>query len=245
MKRLFLIIGFLFYSFFGHTQTAARFHSAVKIEFEKTVYMKQMLKENEPGWYDMVKDRIPETVISYFNFTGDTTHSLYEVGREVPKQTDWFSEMGPGNVVYNNYRTKTTISQKPVFEETFLVSDSLLKIKWRLTADSRNIAGFECRKAVGIIDDTIAVFAFYTDEILVNGGPEGIHGLPGMILGLGFPRVHTTWFATRVEVNGLNFSKVKPATKGTKATRVQMLKTIENVMKDKEWGKGLILGFLI
>jgi GLPGLI family protein len=49
--------------------------------------------------------------------------------------------------VYNDYLTGTTISQKPVFEKTFLMQDSLAKIKWRLTPDTRTIAGFECRKA--------------------------------------------------------------------------------------------------
>jgi GLPGLI family protein len=53
------------------------------------------------------------------------------------------------------------------------VEDSLLKIKWKITADTRNIAGFECRKAVGILFDTVAVFAFYTDELMISGGPEG------------------------------------------------------------------------
>jgi hypothetical protein len=29
-------------------------------------------------------------------------------------------------------------------------------------------------QAIGILDDSIAVFAFYTDEIMISGGPEGI-----------------------------------------------------------------------
>ncbi len=91
-----------------------------------------------------------------------------------------------------------------MFEETFLIEDSLLKIKWKLTPDTRTIAGYECRKAVGILSDTITLFTFYTDELMITGGPEGIHGLPGMILGIGIPRLHTTWFATKVEINNIN-----------------------------------------
>ena len=69
-----------------------------------------------------------------------------------------------------------------------LTDDTARKVQWRLSDETRTIAGFECRKAVGIFDDSIAVFAFYTDEILINGGPESINGLPVMILGLGMPR---------------------------------------------------------
>ena len=138
------------------------------------------------------------------------------------------------------------IAQKPVFEETFLVEDSLPKVTWKITADTRNIAGFECRKAVGIIDDSVAVFAFYTDEILVTGGPESLQGLPGMILGLGVPRLHTTWFATRVEVNGVNMGVVKPATKGKKLSRQEMIGQLDDVLKNwGSYGKSLRYNFVI
>ena len=133
-----------------------------------------------------------------------------------------------------DYKKNITISQKPVFEETFLMEDSLLKIKWKLTGDIRTIAGFDCRKAVGILNDSIAVFAFYTDELMVQGGPEGIHGLPGMILGVGIPRLHTTWFATRVEVNGVNLALISPAKKGKKVNRAAMIQSLERVLK--QWG---------
>ena len=136
--------------------------------------------------------------------------------------------------------------QKPVFEETFLVDDSLAKINWKITADTRLIAGFECRKAVGIIHDTIAIFAFYTDELLIQGGPESIHGLPGMILGMGVPRLHTTWFATKVEVANVNMNSVIPATKGKKVNYKTMIESIDKVLKNwGSYGKNMVLNFMI
>lgn len=148
--------------------------------------------------------------------------------------------------MYNDYRTGKTITQKPVFEETFLMEDSLLNIRWKLTADTRTIAGYDCRKAIGFIDDTLAVFAFYTDEILVNGGPEGIHGLPGMILGVGVPRLHATWFATKVEVNGVSASNLAPATKGKKVDRKKMIAGLDDVLKNwGKYGRNMILNFVI
>src|SRR5215213_10379584 len=188
---------------FAISNAQVRFFNDVKIEFEKTLYVKQLYKAIEPQWYEQIKDRLPETSITYFDFIGDTTHSIYKPGRQLPYDPRTpFQGIADKNIVYNDYRTQTTITQKPVYEETFLVQDSLLKIKWKLTSDTRNIAGFECRKALGFIDDSIAVFAFYTDEILVNAGPESVNGLPGMILGIGVPRIHTTWFATKVEIGG-------------------------------------------
>lgn len=148
--------------------------------------------------------------------------------------------------MFTDYKKGISISQKPVFEETFLIEDSLLKIKWKLTNDTRTIAGYDCRKAIGILNDSIAVFAFYTDELLVTGGPEGIQGLPGMILGMGIPRLHATWFATKVEVNDINLNKVTPATKGKKVTRTALMKSLEVISKDwGDYGSKLVVNFII
>lgn len=245
MKKIFLATIISCIAFATNAQT--QFHNTVKIEFEKTVYVKQLFKALEPEWYERIKDRLPESNVSYFDFIGDTTKSVYKPGRKMPYDPRAFYQgIADKNVVYNNYHAGTTITQKPVFEETFLVQDSLLKIKWKLTADTRIIAGYECRKAVGLFDDSITVFAFYTDEILATGGPESANGLPGMILGLGMPRIHTTWFATKVEVNGVDMKKVVPATKGKKVDRKTMIQSLDKALKDwGDYGKNMVWNFVI
>lgn len=243
MKKLVFAVFMFLLAARGQTQN---FYSSVKIEFEKTVYTRQLVKELEPEWYERIKDNLPQTTLSYFDFTGDTTRSLYKPGKEVPFDPQSYMNLADKNVVYNDYQTMTTITQKPVFEETFLVQDSLTRIKWKLTNDTRTIAGFDCRKAIGLMDDTITVFAFYTDEILISGGPESANGLPGMILGLSMPRIHTTWFATKVEVNGVNMKPVTPATKGKKLSRKTMMEAIDKALKNwGNYGKNMVLNFVI
>lgn len=224
------------------------FLDKVSIDFVKTVAVWPLIKEIDQQWYDRGKDRMPKQTVSYFNFTGDSKHSIYKRTKEaeIPRGM-WFEPYADDNVIYTDYETSTSVSQKPIYEETYLVQDSLLKVKWKITADTRNIAGFECRKAVGILFDTVAVFAFYTDEIMINGGPEGITGLPGMILGVGIPRLHTTWFATQVKrLDAIDPKKVAPATKGKKGNRSFLLQSINKAMQDWEsWGSKLILAFVI
>ncbi|HVF97314.1 MAG TPA: GLPGLI family protein [Flavisolibacter sp.] len=217
----------------GNAQT---FHPQVRIQFEKVVYVRQQYKELFVEWYEEFKNMIPEKVVNQYEFLGDTTQSLFRETKEavLPPNT-WYEEVANKNVVYNHYPTLRTITQKPVAEETFLVEDSLLKIRWKLTNDVRTIAGYDCRKAIGFVDDTLAIFAFYSDELLVQGGPESVHGLPGMILGMGVPRLHATWFATKVEVNGLNLATVKPLAKGKKVSRTQLMTQLDAVLKN--WGK--------
>ncbi len=233
MKKIFIGLAMTIAMLDMHAQA---FHSTVKIEFEKVVYARQQFKELAGDWYENIKDRIPEKAVSYYEFIGDTSHSIFRQTKEaVIPQNMWYDGNGERNVVYNNYTTGQTISQKPVAEETFLINDSLMNIHWKLTNDTRTIAGYDCKKAIGFIDDTLALFAFYTDEILVTGGPESVHGLPGMVLGLGVPRLHATWFATRVETNNVPVEGIKPETKGKKTTRNDMMAKLDNILKN--WGK--------
>jgi GLPGLI family protein len=139
----------------------------------------------------------------------------------------WKNFWGMGNteenVLYNNYETATTTRSKQVFEKKFLVQDSLVNIEWRLTNETLDIAGFECRKAVGKMFDSLYVVAFFTDQIVSSAGPEIYQGLPGLILGLAFPRYYTTWFATKVELTTPVAADLAPPIKGKKYPLVSCL----------------------
>lgn len=224
-----------------------KFFSAVRIEFEKTTNVHGMYKDLEEEWFDRIKDRLPVSVVTYHEFIGDTSKSVFRPGKDATIDSRyWYRPVADKNVVFTDYSRGITISQKPIYEETFLVEDSILKIKWKITADTRVIAGYECRKAIGILYDTIAVFAFYTDELMITGGPEGVHGLPGMILGMGIPRLHSTWFATKVEVFDVNTKAIQPATKGKKVSRQTMVQALDKVLKQwGTYGSKLIVHFLI
>jgi GLPGLI family protein len=102
------------------------------------------------------------------------------------------------NTIFTDLATGTSITHKEVYEDTFLVKDSVRKINWKITDENRVIAGFACRRANAVIMDSIYVVAFYSDQIPVSGGPESFTGLPGMIFGLALPHESITWFATTV-----------------------------------------------
>jgi GLPGLI family protein len=244
-KKLLFIVASLLFVMISKAQTV--FLDKVSIDYVKTVAVWPLIKEIEPQWFEQSKDHMPKETVSYFNFTATDNKSVYKRTKEaeIPRNM-WWQPFADNNTVYNDYAAGTTTSQKPIFEETFLVQDSLLHIKWKITSDTRNIAGFECRKAIGILYDTVAVFAFYTDEIMVSGGPEGINGLPGMIMGAGIPRLHTTWFATRVQTADVNVKSITPAVKGKKSTYSSMLGSLDRIMKQWEaYGQKLVLAFVI
>ena len=110
-----------------------------------------------------------------------------------------------------------------------------MNIDWKLVPnETKEIAGFNCRKAVGKIFDSVYVFAFYTDEITTSGGPMGIHGLPGMILGITIPRMFTSWIATKLQLVDVNLKSIVAPVKGKKKIALELKSTVEKATKD--WG---------
>ena len=134
-----------------------------------------------------------------------------------------------------NWTAAKSVSQKKVFEQVFLIQDSTRQIQWKITDETRVIAGFTCRRANAIIMDTIYVVAFYTDDIVAPGGPESFTGLPGMILGVSLPHQHVTWFATKVSAISVTTAQLKIPTKGKKVTNTSLQDVLKERMKD--WGK--------
>ena len=233
MKYIIQILAVLFSGMQAMAQT--QFIPKGKIEFEKKINMYKLMGDN--SWTEQIKSKMPEFRTSYSDLVFDEHQSVYKNGREVaddPWKKMWGQDMGDENVVYNNYDSSQTKTMKQVFEKMYRIEDSLTKIEWKLTSDTRKIAGFECRKAIGKMYDTLYVVAFYTDEIPTPGGPEIYAGLPGMILGIGFPRFSTTIFATKVELTTPKPAELAAPVKGKKINRTDLFSQVKTAMKD--WG---------
>ena len=56
-----------------------------------------------------------------------------------------------------------------------------------------------------------------------------------MILGIAIPRMHTTWFATKLELVDVKPETLVAPKKGKKTAKEEIKKQIQDVMK--EWGK--------
>jgi GLPGLI family protein len=205
------------------------------IEYEVKLNNHKALGEGT--WADMIRDKIPKLSTSYYQLTFDTDKSIYMFNRKDEKSKSpfgWGNE-GEENVWYNDYANYNSVQQKAVFGNTYILTDSLIKIDWKMTNESREIAGFNCRKAVGKLFDSVYVFAFYTDEITVSGGPMSLNGLPGMIMGITIPRMNCSWVATKLVVNGINYSSIVAPTKGKKKKAKELKVTVEEATKD--WGR--------
>lgn len=168
-------------------------HAQMKLMFDSQTPEGQKLIDNFTGMTDQFET---------FNFSLE-----YFDNKTFYKPEGYFesrnilSEITSRNSVYSDFDQKKTQSSVAIFDKKLIIEDDVRPIKWKLTDESRNIAGYECKRANGLIADSIYVVAFYTEEIATMGGPEQFNGLPGMILGVALPHDHVSWFATKIEKN--------------------------------------------
>jgi GLPGLI family protein len=223
----------------------AHFASSGVVEYEKTINMfamlkKQINKDNESFYqpiYDQYVKNQPQfkKLKSTLSFADNKT--LFTPIADESSSGNFFGNtaiVNQNNTIFTDLISGTFIGQKLVFEDAFLVRDSTRKIKWKITDETREIAGFSCRRANALVLDSIYVVAFYTDQIPISGGPESFTGLPGMILGVALPHENITWFATKVTDAPVETKALAPPKKGKPVTTKELIKTLGDATKN--WG---------
>jgi GLPGLI family protein len=213
MKKTILYTALFLFSQPLLAQTA-RFTSGGTIEFEKTVNTYALIKKgqvsgknragNEQQLFEQYQTTHPQFKVFKSTLVFDEHRTLFTpTDRELATGMLFSIPMAAQtNTVYCDHTQGTVIAQKNLLGETFLLADSTRRISWKLTGETREIAGYPCRRANAIVMDSIYVVAFFTEKIHVPGGPESFGGLPGMILEIALPHENVTWCA--VKVTGMN-----------------------------------------
>ncbi len=235
----------------------AHFTTSGVIEFDKKVntyalFQKMINKDNEAflqSAFESYKKNNPQFKVLKSTLSFSENKTLFKP-IESENVTDNFFSYDPmsnqNNIIYNDVAAGCAVSQKKVFEEVFLVKDSTRKINWKITDETREIAGFTCRRANAIVLDSVYVVAFYTNQIMVSGGPESFSGLPGMILGVALPHENVTWFATKVTDTTLPANTVVPPKKGKPLDNKGFRATLTAAFKSwQESAKPYFKGFLL
>ena len=213
--------------------TAQQFVNKATIEYEVSTNLKKTMSND--SWDEQMKENMSDLKISYYTYTFENNKSVYKFDRwspktRIPKQA---KEADEENTWFFDYAANKMNMQKQIVGTNFVIEDSIPNIQWKITNEHREIAGYNCRKAVGKIFDDVYVFAFYTDDIIISGGPCSINGLPGMILGLSIPRLYTSFIATKIDLKISDAVVIKP-TVAKKTYDLNGLKTLIEE-KTKDW----------
>jgi len=251
-----LYIAILLFFVLGFQQANAQhvfFPEQGVITYDKTVHVKNMMKRQismmkesdfQRKFFEDMLTKVPETAVLQRKLTFSGSESMLEpLPKDQPAmvaQLLRFGFLDYGTKIYQNLATKQTSMSLEVGGSPIAISDSLTNVKWKITNEYRNIAGYDCRRANGVTLDSVYVVAFYTDQIPLASSPSTLHGLPGMILGLVVPEQNFNIYASKVEMTGTtvtdNLIKKKGNAFTREQTRSKMREVLGQWLSEKQFG---------
>lgn len=175
-----------------------------------------------------IKTHVPAFYTQQFILAFNNTSTSYKQVEEANKIPLLFLKK---LVIYSNLEKKTRLAEKNIQGQKFLIADSMRKIQWRITNETRTIAGFECRRANALIFDTVYVVAFFTSEIAPPGGPDAFNGLPGMILQVNLPHEHISWTAQKLSLQVNEATDIVPSSGNKFITAEDLYNTVINISR--------------
>jgi GLPGLI family protein len=157
-----------------------------------------------------------------------TFNSSDEDGGEVRMD---FKIQRPDNKQYRDIENGNRIESTEFFGRYFLIKEEPKRMKWKVTAEQKQIAGYPCQKAI-LQDTSRKVEAWFTAQIPVSVGPGEFADLPGLILELSMAGGDRTVVADKVELKAVDAKLIEKPSKGKTVTREEFNKIRDDKMKE-------------
>jgi len=231
MKYLYILTLFLIGTSYSASAQYTMFAEEGIVTYDKTMYTKNIMRkqfiekasDEQKAQFSNFLPQIPENIVlkKTLKFKGNET--LFEPVKQdldpMMKQIMLMLALDFDASTLSNLRTREYQRYNDMIGQKVVIQDSVKKVNWTITDEYREIAGYNCRRANGITTDSTYVIGYYCNEIPLDGGPESISGLPGLILGLVVPSQHVSYFATKVEI-GANIVLDKKLFENSKTKRM-------------------------
>ena len=234
-----------------------------RVVYERTTQMNNVRfgGGNVPPEIQAQIDRMPKSRTDQFELLFTPEHSLYqflpnaaaEEGNNTFAGGGMVIQMrtaGANDVIYTNHNTSTRVEQREMFDKGFVVTDTVAKLQWKLSEETKTILNYTARKATAthivtrprvtmengemkreVVTDTVPVVAWFTTEIPVPTGPNFQGQLPGLILELDVNKGQTVTkaveFSPRVSAN-----KIKEPRDGKRITAAEFATEREKMMEE-------------
>jgi GLPGLI family protein len=163
---------------------------------------------------------------------------------------------GSNDIIFTDFAKQLKVEQRELMTKTFVIQDSVKRLNWKITDESKQVLGFNCKKAIGQrtqksyrvnmengkmnreeVTDTLNIVAWFTNEIGGYNGPEQYQAqLPGTILEIDVNNGRTKFVATEVSKK-VDVKEIKEP-KGKKITAAEFALEREKMMKEMEANGG-------
>ncbi|MFN2456851.1 MAG: GLPGLI family protein [Chitinophagaceae bacterium] len=230
-----------------------------KVVYERTIQIQNRFRG---GDNEAIARRLPTSRTDNFELLFTKTHSLWQ---SLPDANTEASTMtsgdGPGrmqvmrfggidDVVYYNFEAGKRIDQRELGDKNFIIEDSIRRLSWKLTDETKTILGYTARKAtsqrvgsrmqMGMengemkrreVPDTAYISAWFTTDIPVPAGPEFGGQLPGLILELDMNNGRTVYKAVEISPK-VKVDIIKEPKKGKRMTAAEFRKETDKYMEE-------------
>ncbi len=210
-----------------------------------------------------MEQQMPSTRTDKFELTFGNNQSLWKAAEQDNDDDASFSSesgahirmvvAGSNDVLYTNIETGKKVEKRELFEKTFVIDDTINKLKWKMTGETKTILNLPCMKATTTsirtrtmmnmdngkmerkeFQDTSVVVAWFTTSIPVSAGPAEYQGqLPGLILEMDIKDGTQTFKATGIAEKA-DLAVIKEPTGKKHLTPEEFKKEREKMMKEME-----------
>jgi GLPGLI family protein len=160
---------------------------------------------------------------------------------------------GTNDVLFTDIESGKKVEKRELFDKTFIIDDTINKLKWKMTGETKTILGRQCMKATSTriqtttrmtmddgkmerkdVTDTSVVIAWFTTELPVSFGPGEFQGqLPGLILEMDISNGRQRYSATEITEKA-DVASIKEPTGKKYYTPEEFKKEREKMMKEME-----------
>jgi len=202
----------------------------IKVTYEKKINIENQLKKiKNPFLRKLVKKKLSQPI--FYELLYSDGISIYNLAKNTNNQNDESVslEVDDNNVFYKDFKSKNLIKQAEFLSRTFLITNSLPKLQWKITNETKEIGKYKVTKAILKRNNEI-IEAWFTNKIAVGDGPESFYGLPGLILEL-----KTKNYVLKVKdiIFLKDAPKITKPEKGKKVSQSQFDKIVQKKNKNK------------
>ena len=250
MKKIFLLAASAF------TLIAGAQTKEGTVVYERTVQTPVRAFGNLPA---ELQAQMPKSRTSQFELLFTPDHSLWQfLPNAAAEENNTISSGGvmirvagsANETTYINYAQGSRVDQREMFEKNFIVTDTINKLQWKLSEETKPVLNFTARKATAtriatrptmtmengemkrqMVTDTVPVVAWYTTEVPVPAGPDFQGQLPGLILELDINKGQNVTKAIEFSPK-VTASKIKEPKDGKRFTAAEYSKEREKMMEE-------------
>lgn len=218
------------------------------------------------GMNEQMQNMLPKSRTDKFELTFGNNQSLWKAA-EPDNEEEGFGIEGSGiqirmpgfssDVLYSNLETGEKVEQKELFDKKFIIDDSISKMKWKMTGETKTILNYTCMKATAIrvsprpqttmingklerteTMDTLSIVAWFTSDIPVSTGPGEYQGqLPGLILEMDISNGRMIYKAVEVRAKA-DLAIIKKPTGKKRCTREEFNKERDKMLAEMQRNNG-------